>query len=191
LRKKDKFLKSKNQQQISSSGYRGRPSIHLNRGEIDFDNTNIKILENIITNPDVKSAEIAKKINVPLSTIQRRRARIEKSTMLQKKFEVDTKKIGLRTADMLIKVTKGQIENVASEIVRLHSKSILEISVRIGQLDFNLVVKVVYKDSDEIYEIIKTVNTFDYVESVQWSEIVRIILRKENGLVENLLELSK
>jgi DNA-binding Lrp family transcriptional regulator len=111
--------------------------------------------------------------------------------MLQKKFEVDTKKIGLRTADMLIKVTKGQIENVASEIAKLHSKSVLEISIRIGQLDFNLVVKVVYKDSDEIYDIIKTVNTFDYVESVQWSEIVRIILRKENGLVENLLELSK
>jgi len=169
----------------------GRPSIHLNRGQIDFDSINIKILENIIINPDIKSAEIAKKINIPLSTVQRRRSRIEKSTMLQKKFEVDTKKIGLRTADMLIKVIKGQVESVADEIAKLHSKSVLEISIRIGQLDFNLVVKVVYKDSDEIYDIIKTVNTFDYVESVQWSEIVRIILRKENGLVENLLELSK
>jgi DNA-binding Lrp family transcriptional regulator len=174
-----------------SKDYKDRKAMHFSRSQMNFDNINLKILELIMINPDIKSSDIAKKISIPLSTVQRRRARIENSTMLQKKFEIDTKKIGLRTADMLIRVTKGQIESVANQIAKLHSKSILEMSLRIGQLDFNLVVKVVYKDSDEIYEIIKTVNTIDYVESVQWSEIVKIILRKENGLVENLLELSK
>lgn len=163
----------------------------LSRSDIYFDNTNLRILENIILNPNIKSSEIAKKIKVPLSTIQRRRSRIESSSMLKKKFEIDTKKIGLRSADMLIKVTKGQIESVADQIFKRHSKSILEMSVRIGQLDFNLVAKVVYKDSDEIYRIIETVNTIDYVESIQWSEIVKILISNENGLVENLLELSR
>lgn len=181
---------SRNNARLSSKGNPKKLN-HLNRAEIVFDNTNLRILENIIWNPNTKSADIAKKLKIPLSTIQRRRARIEASTMLQKKFEIDTKKIGLRSADMLIKVTKGQIENVANEIFKRHSKSILEMSVRIGQLDFNLVCKVVYKDSDEIYKIIETVNTIDHVESVQWSEIVKIILSNENGLVENLLELSR
>ena len=63
-------------------------------------------------------------------------------------------------------------------------------SVRIGQLDFNLVAQVVYKDSDEIYVIMETVNKIDHVESIQWSEIVKVILSNENGLVENLISLS-
>lgn len=91
---------------------------------------------------------------------------------------------------MLIKVRKGEIENVANEILKQHSKSILEMSVRIGQLDFNLVAKVVYKDSDEIYVIIETANKINYVESIQGSEIVKVILSNENGLVENLISLS-
>ena len=91
---------------------------------------------------------------------------------------------------MLIKVRKGEIENVANQIFKQHSKSILEMSVRIGQLDFNLVAQVVYKDSDEIYVIMETVNKIDHVESIQWSEIVKVILSNENGLVENLISLS-
>lgn len=180
----DQGESNKHLPQNNNKGYSDKIIIH-------FDSINIRILEYMTIDADTKSTEIAKKIGIPLSTVQRRRAQIEKSGIVKKTFEIDTKKIGLRSSDMLIKVTKGQIENVATEIFKQHSKSILEMSLRIGQLDFNLVAKVVYKDSDEIYEIIKTVNTIDNVESVQWSEIVKILIRKENGLIENLAELSK
>lgn len=157
-----------------------------NGSEISFDKINIEILKLLIKNPTIKSLDIANKLNIPLSTIQRRKSRIENSSLLQKKYEIDYHMFRLRTADMLIKVSKGDVENVAQEIVNQHSKNVLEISIRIGYQDFNLVVKVVYKDSDEIYSIMRTISKIDHVESVQWSEIVKTISKRENGLVENI-----
>lgn len=118
---------------------------------------------------------------------------MKNSSLLRKKYEIDCRQFGLRTADMLIKVSKGDVENVAQEIVNQHSKSVLEASIRIGHLDFNLVVKVVYKDSDEIYEIMRTISRLDHIESVQWSEIVKTVIKNKNGIIEKLtnLDISK
>ena len=52
-----------------------------------LDRINIEILRNIIKNHDIKSSEISEKIDIPLSTIQRRRrSRLETSALLKKKF---------------------------------------------------------------------------------------------------------
>ncbi|MDQ2685922.1 MAG: winged helix-turn-helix transcriptional regulator [Thermoproteota archaeon] len=51
---------------------------------IFLDKINIEILRNIIKNPDIKSSEIAKYLNIPLSTIQRRRSRLESSAILKR-----------------------------------------------------------------------------------------------------------
>lgn len=97
---------------------------------IFLDKINIEILRNIIRNPDIKSSEISEKIDIPLSTIQRRRGRIETSAVLKKSFVIDFHRLGMRVADLLIKITKGDIETIVSEIVKQHSKSILEITIR-------------------------------------------------------------
>lgn len=43
-----------------------------------------------------------------------------------------------------------------------------------------------YKNNDEIYEIMRTVNTIENLESVQWSEILKEIKLDRQGLIENL-----
>lgn len=91
---------------------------------------------------------------------------------------------------MLIKVSKGEIDRVAKHILDEQSQSVLEISSRVGQLDVNLVVRVVYKGTDEIFQMMKTMSKIEYIENVQWSEIVEIMIRNETGLLENILKLS-
>lgn len=123
-------------------------------------------MRNIIKNPDIKSSEIAKYLNIPLSTIQRRRSRLESSAIIKKSFVIDFHRVGLRVADVFIKISKRDIETIVSEIVKRHFKSILEVTTRLGQPDINLVVRIAYKDNDEIYEIMRTFNTIEHVDSV-------------------------
>jgi DNA-binding Lrp family transcriptional regulator len=158
---------------------------------IFLDKINIEILRNIFRNPDIKSSEISEKIDIPLSTIQRRRGRIENSAVLKKSFVIDFHRLGMRVADLLIKITKGDIETIVSEIVKQHSKSILEITVRLGQPDINIVVRIAYKDNDEIYEIMRTFNTIEHLESIQWSEILKEVTIDRHGLIENLFSRVK
>jgi DNA-binding Lrp family transcriptional regulator len=158
---------------------------------IFLDKINIEILRNIIKNPDIKSSEIAKYLNIPLSTIQRRRSRLESLAILKKSFVIDFHRLGLRVADLFIKITKGDIETIVSEILKQHSKSILEVTIRLGQPDINLVVRIAYKDNDEIYGIMSTFNTIEHVDSVQWSEIIKEVAIDRNGLIENLFSRIK
>lgn len=83
-----------------------------------------------------------------MSTIQRRRSRIENSALLSKNLDIDYPRLGMRVADLLIKISKGDIEKIVNQITAKHSKSILEVTVRIGHPDVNLVVRIVYKDND-------------------------------------------
>lgn len=158
---------------------------------IFLDRINIEILRNIIKNPDIKSSEISEKIDIPLSTIQRRRSRIETSAVLKKSFEIDFHKLGLRVADLLIKISKGDIETIVSDIVKQHSKSILEVTVRLGQPDINLVVRIAYKDNDEVYGIMRTFNTIEHIDSIQWSELLKEVTIDKHGLIENLFSRVK
>lgn len=38
-----------------------------------------------------------------------------KFSIVKKTFEIDTKKIGIRSSNMLIKVTKGHVESAATD----------------------------------------------------------------------------
>jgi hypothetical protein len=110
---------------------------------------------------------------------------------LKKSFEIDFHKLGLRVADLLIKISKGDIETIVSDIVKQHSKSILEVTVRLGQPDINLVVRIAYKDNDEVYGIMRTFNTIEHIDSIQWSELLKEVKIDKHGLIENLFSRVK
>jgi hypothetical protein len=81
---------------------------------------------------------------------------------MRKTFELDYQRLGMRIADLLIKILKGD-DKIVNQITKQHSKSILEITIRIGYPDVNLVVRIAYKDNYEIYEIMRTLNTIEYL----------------------------
>ena len=82
-----------------------------------FDRINTQIAEELLKNHNIKSSEVSVKLKVPLSTIQRRRSAIERSGFLQRKYEVDPKKFGLRSADLLVNVSKGDCEEITKKIL--------------------------------------------------------------------------
>jgi hypothetical protein len=48
---------------------------------IPMDQLNLKIIKDMISDTDVKSVDMAKRYNTPLSTIQRRRTKLEQTIL--------------------------------------------------------------------------------------------------------------
>jgi DNA-binding Lrp family transcriptional regulator len=153
-----------------------------------FDKINIQILQELLKNQNIKSSEISLKLKIPLSTIQRRRGAIEKSGFLQHAYEIDHKKFGLRSADLLVDVSKGDCEEIAKEILSHYRKNILQITIRMGSPKINLIATVVYKDTDEVFEIMQHVRRMEHVENVEWSEIVKTVLKNDSGILASIFE---
>jgi DNA-binding Lrp family transcriptional regulator len=153
-----------------------------------FDKINIQILQELLKNQNIKSSEISLKLKIPLSTIQRRRGAIERSGFLQHKYEIDHKKFGLRSADLLVDVSKGDCEEIAKEILNKYRKNILQVTIRMGSPRINLIATVVYKDTDEVFEIMQHVRRMEHVENVEWSEIVKTVLKNDSGIIASVFE---
>ncbi len=73
----------------------------------------------------------------------------------------------------MVHVSKGDCEEIAQEIINQYRKNVLEVSV-------------VYKDSDEIFDIIQHIRRMKHVEDVEWSEIVKTVLKNDSGIIDTL-----
>ena len=168
-----------------------------------LDKKDLIILNEMLANPDVTSLNISKKLKLPLSTVQRRRTAIERSSIVRKSYELDAKQFGWRTADILITVEKGDCVEIAnrlltenigiglsSDISKIINKGdnispgprVIESSLRIGDPAVNVVARVIYKSSDELFHIIQEIKKMPNIARVEWSEIVKVVGRN-NALV--------
>ena len=73
-----------------------------------LDSLNAKIIKELVSNPNVRSVTIASKYKAPLSTVQRRKARLENS-ILKKNYQINTRELGWRTAESFFVSRKRQI----------------------------------------------------------------------------------
>jgi DNA-binding Lrp family transcriptional regulator len=168
-----------------------------------LDKKDLIILNEMLANPDVTSLNISKKLKLPLSTVQRRRTAIERSSIVRKSYELDAKQFGWRTADILITVEKGDCVEIAnrlltedigvgltSDISKVINKDdnispgprVIESSLRIGDPVVNVVARVIYKSSDELFHIIQEIKKMPSIARVEWSEIIKVVGRN-NALV--------
>ncbi len=136
---------------------------------------------------------------MPLSTVQRRRAALERSSIIRKNYELDAKQFGWRTADILIAVEKGDCVKIANRLltenigIRLSSdiskinKSnngsygprVLETSLRMGDPAVNVIARTIFRTSDELFHIVQEIKKMPNIAHVEWSEVVKIVGRNE------------
>ena len=121
--------------------------------------------------PTITSTDIANKHHEALSTIQRRRARLE-SNLIKRSYNLDIRKLGWRTADLAISVQKGVAKETAEELVMSRKDNVIEASLRIGDPVVDIMAEVLYRDSQELHLLIESVKAMPNVIHVEWSEIV-------------------
>lgn len=152
-----------------------------------LDSLNAKIIKELVSNPNVRSVTIASKYKAPLSTVQRRKARLENS-ILKKNYQINTRELGWRIADLFLSVEKGRSEELAKKILDSNGNNniILNTSLRIGNPEINVSAQVLYKGSEELLEIIESVKAIPYVKNVDWSETVKVVGSNNIGMLERL-----
>src|SRR5919202_373524 len=138
-----------------------------------LDNINIKIISELVRQPDISSLALAKKLDIPLSTLQRRKARIEKA-ILKRNYTFNYKAFGARVGDLIVNVDKGKSKEVAQSLLKIYRNNVVLCDTRINSMH-NVSARIIYKDTEELFEIIESIKTMDYVDGVQWSEMVEAI----------------
>jgi DNA-binding Lrp family transcriptional regulator len=121
----------------------------------------------------MSSLTLANKLDIPLSTIQRRRARIEK-TILKRTYSFNYKAFGGRIGDLIINVDKGRSKEIAQSLLKKYKNNITYCHTRINS-EHNVSAQVIYKYTQELHNLIESVRSMEYVTGVQWSEMVEMI----------------
>lgn len=150
---------------------------------LELDSTDIKIVKELMVDPDVSSMKIAKKLVIPLSTIQRRKTRLERS-VLRKKYVLDTESMGWRSAEILMLIENGKANHMAQELLQKFD-NIIRTSTRINS-GANLAACVRYKHSNDLHELMESIRRTPNVTNIQWTEVVRET-GNENERIANLV----
>ena len=150
-----------------------------------LDDLNLSIVKEMMRDPDAKSVLIAQKYRSPLSTIQRRRAKIER-TILSKKYNLDLASFGWRQADLLISVPKGDCEGIARKILENFKNHIVTTSLRIGNPEVNIMAEAYYRNTEELHNIVEGIKSTPGVKSVDWSEMVKVVGSDRVGMIERV-----
>ena len=184
-----------------------KANINVDNAIGKLDKKDYSILNELLADADTTSFTISKKLKMPLSTVQRRRSALERSSIIRKSYELDAKQFGWRTADLLISVEKGDSVEIANRLLtentvngfivtsdsnskkinnnnihRVSSDSkdgprVIETSLRIGDPVVNVVARIIYRNSSELFHIMQELKKLPNVAHVEWSEIVKVVGR--------------
>jgi DNA-binding Lrp family transcriptional regulator len=143
--------------------------------DISLDRTGISIIEELLGNPNIKSSDLATRLRIPLSTIQRRRAKLESSYILRKAYKLDLARLGWREAQLLVTVQKGKCRNVANQLLKGFKNNVRSCTLRIGDPEVNVAADIIYRSSPELLGIIDAVKNMNFISYVEWSEITEIV----------------
>ena len=140
----------------------------------DLDRKLLKIL--LQPNGDLKSSKtLSAKLGMPITTVRRRRKRLE-NTLLKLHYVLDIEKFGWRRVDFFIAIKNGMVNAVASKL--LDSDEVTYVGKSIGEHTIDLRVETIVKDNASVLDIHVKVKAMDGVKDVVWSEIVSVVGRK-------------
>jgi DNA-binding Lrp family transcriptional regulator len=164
----------------SSQIQSGRPT---RRKQLEFSRVispaDKKILKALLSSTGgVSSLTLSKELDIPLSTVQRRRKRLE-ANLLEMSYTLKVERFGWRTATLFVSTRNGMTAAVGKEI--LSWKEIVTcVSRTMGENSIDLKADIVFKDNEELAETIGRIKAIEGVERVSWSEQIKTIGQNNN-----------
>jgi DNA-binding Lrp family transcriptional regulator len=122
----------------------------------------------------VSSVELSRKLEVPVTTIQRRRKRLE-SEFLEVAYTLKLEKLGWRKANLLVSTSKGMTASVGKNL--LSNNTVTRVHRSIGEHTIDLNAEVVFKNNTELLNTIEWIKSLDGVKDVIWTEPVEVMGR--------------
>lgn len=126
----------------------------------------------------VSSLSISRELDIPLSTIHRRRSRLDE-TLIERNYSLKVDKLGWKRAMLLVSVSSGSVIGLGKEI--LESGDGIESVYRMsGNSIMDLRADAVFKDNSELVTMMDRIKAMQGVRNVVWGECVQLIGRNGN-----------
>ncbi|MEO9295946.1 MAG: winged helix-turn-helix transcriptional regulator [Nitrososphaera sp.] len=160
---------------------RGRPRAGTN-GPVILSEVDRKILQRFFSkHGDITSLSLSKELGVPLSTVQRRRKRLE-DNLIEISYSPRLEKLGWRTASLSI-LAGCNVQELGEAILEM-SDRVLSATRIIGRDDADMVVQVVFRTNSELMSLIDLIKEKEGVHAVSWSEVVELIGTNTAGYLQ-------
>ena len=141
--------------------------------DADLSEVDREILKLLLTPHDgVSSKSISERTGIPLSTIQRRRGRLEQE-YVETTSRLRLEKFGWRRINMLISTTGGISHAIGKEL--LNRNGVTSVVRTIGEHTIDLVVEAFVKDNSELLDFQEYVKGMDGVKDAMWTEVIEVI----------------
>ena len=129
-----------------------------------MDSLDSKIISLIINGTTNK--EIANRLKVPLSTVQRRTRKLVQTGFIRYRTEVNIRMIGFKKGLVHVYISDGSTDQIARKISML--EPIESVGIHIGNSD--IIGNVIYRDSKQLLRMVSDIKKLDGVDKVVWSE---------------------
>ena len=163
-------------------------SAQIDKLDMGLSQLDRKILKILLTpNGHLKSTKsISTKLGIPVTTIRRRRKRLE-SKFLKMQYVLDIEKFGWRRIDFFISIRNGLVNNVAEKLMGLND--ITYVGKSIGEHTIDLRVETIVKDNVVLLDLLEQIKAMEGVRDVVWSEIVNVVGSKisiPNSIIDKI-----
>jgi len=118
---------------------------------------------------------MSSKLGIPVTTVRRRRKRLE-DKFLKVHYVLDIEKFGWRRVDFFISIRSGLVNAVSKKLMELDD--VTYIGKSIGEHTIDLRVETIVKDNTVLLDLLEVIKGMEGVRDVVWSEIVSIVGRK-------------
>jgi DNA-binding Lrp family transcriptional regulator len=139
----------------------------------DLDRKMLRLL--LDSEGSIPTHEISEKLGIPLSTIQRRRKRLEADYLI-KHYSLDPMKFGFRKIDLLIYTEGGGTVDIGRELLK--REEVTSAVRTIGEHTIDLRIEVFVKDNGVLLNLLEDVKAMKGVRDVVWTEVIETIGRK-------------
>ena len=137
-----------------------------------------KILKILLEpNGKITSDTLAKKLDLPRTTVQRRRLALEKR-FLQLSYTLKLEELGFRRIEFLISTTSGKTMTIAKDLLK--RDEIVYVGRSVGQHTIDLKAEMIIRDNGELLDMLEIVKAMEGVREVEWTEIVEVVGRKRS-----------
>ncbi len=122
------------------------------------------------------SIGLSKELDIPLSTVQRRRKRLE-DECVRESYSLRYEKFGKRKVSFIISLGAGNKSSIADEIFGL--EKVTQVSRIFGD-SADLKVEAIVETNNELMEISEKIKTIQGVQEISWFESLEVLGKKED-----------
>jgi len=149
----------------------------MDKSDVGISQIDRKILKILLTpnGRDKSTKSISTKLGIPVTTIRRRRKRLE-DKFLKMHYVLDIEKFGWRRVDFFVSIRNGMVNAVAKKLMELDD--VTYVGKSIGEHTIDLRVETIVKDNSVLLDLLEQIKGMEGVKDVVWSEIVSVVGRK-------------